>query len=135
MAGPVRSAGHRGSANEHDPASRRHGQHVGAAGKTRMSRRWIIVSTAVAVLAVIAFFPLRLALGLSDLKSIGFTARQVEGSIWSGRIGELHMRSQPLGTVDVALDPFALLIGNISMSFSRLGSPEGPLDGRLVAGF
>jgi general secretion pathway protein N len=100
-----------------------------------MSRRWIIVSVVVAVLAIVAFFPLRLALGLSDFKSIGFTARQVEGSIWSGRIGELHMRSQPLGTVDVALDPFALLIGNISMTFSRLGSPEGPLDGRLVAGF
>jgi general secretion pathway protein N len=100
-----------------------------------MSRRWIVVSVGVAVLAFIALFPLRLALGISDLRSIGFTARQVEGSIWSGRIGELHMRSQPLGTVDVALDPFALLIGNISMAFSRLDNPDGPLEGRIVAGF
>jgi general secretion pathway protein N len=100
-----------------------------------MSRLWIVVLGAAAVLAIIAFFPLRLALGLSDLGSIGFTARQVEGSIWSGRIGELHMRSQSLGTVDVALDPLALLIGTISMRFSRLGSPEGPLEGRLLAGF
>ena len=100
-----------------------------------MNRRWVAMTVTIAIIAVIALFPLRLALGLSDLKSIGFTARQVEGSIWSGRVGELHMRSQPLGTLDVALDPLALLIGNISMGFSRLGSPDGPLDGRIIAGF
>jgi general secretion pathway protein N len=99
-----------------------------------MSRRWIAVTAAIAVLAVIALFPLRVALGLSDLASMGFTARQVEGTIWSGRIGELQMRSQSLGTMDVALDPFALLLGNVSMGFNRLGSPDGPLVGRLVAG-
>lgn len=100
-----------------------------------MSRRWIAVTAGLVALAIVALFPLRLALGLSDLRSIGFTARQVEGTIWSGRIGELHMRSQPLGTVDVALDPFALLIGNISMVFNRLDNPDGALEGRLVAGF
>ena len=100
-----------------------------------MTRRWIILASAVAVLALIALFPLRLALGLSDLRSMGFSARQVEGTIWSGRIGDLRLRSQSLGTLDVALDPFALLIGNISMGFNRLGSPDGPLEGRLVAGF
>lgn len=100
-----------------------------------MSRRWTFLTAGIVALAVIVLFPLRLALGLSDLRSIGFTARQVEGSIWSGRVGELHMRSQSLGTVDVSLDPFALLIGNISMGFSRLNNPDGPLEGRLVAGF
>ena len=100
-----------------------------------MRRWWLAVAGGFLLLALVALFPLRLALGLSDLSSIGFTARQVEGTIWSGRIGELHMRSQPLGTMDVALDPFALLIGNISMGFSRLDNPEGPLEGRLVAGF
>jgi len=100
-----------------------------------MSRRWFVLASCVAVFAFLAFFPLRLALGMSDLRSIGFTARQVEGSIWSGRIGELHLRSQSLGTVDVALDPFALLIGNVSMGFHRLDNPDGPLEGRLVAGF
>lgn len=100
-----------------------------------MSRRWILLTTVFAASAVIALFPLRLALGLSDMRSIGFSARQVEGTIWSGRIGELQVRSQPFGTVDVALDPFALLIGNISMGFSRLANPDGPLKGRIVAGF
>jgi len=99
-----------------------------------MSRRWLAVVAGLLVLAVIALFPLRLALGLSDMESIGFTARQVEGTIWSGRIGELHMRSQPLGAMNVALDPFALLLGNFSMGFRRLDNPDGPLEGRLVTG-
>jgi len=99
-----------------------------------MSRRWIAGAAGLLIVAVIVLFPLRLALGLSDMKSIGFTARQVEGTIWSGRIGELHMRSQPLGAMDVALDPFALLLGKLSMSFKRLDNPEGPLEGRLVTG-
>lgn len=99
-----------------------------------MSRRWIAVAAGLGVLAFVALFPLRLALGLSDMQSIGFTARQVEGTIWSGRIGELHLRSQTLGAMDVALDPFALLVGNLSMGFRRLDNPEGPLEGRLVTG-
>lgn len=99
-----------------------------------MSLRWIAVTAGLGVLAVAALFPLRLALGFSDMQSIGFTARQVEGTIWSGRIGELHLRSQPLGAMDVALDPFALLLGNLSMGFNRLDNPEGPLEGRLVTG-
>ena len=100
-----------------------------------MSRRWLAVAAGLALLAIIALFPLRLALGLSDMESIGFTARQVQGTIWSGRISELHLRSQPLGAVDVALDPFALVVGNLSMGFNRLDNPEGPLEGRLVTGF
>jgi len=99
-----------------------------------MSRRWIAVAASLAVVAVIVLFPLRLALGLSDMESMGFTARQVEGTIWAGRIGDLHMRSQSLGAVDVALDPFALLLGNLSLNFRRLDNPEGPLEGKLVTG-
>lgn len=100
-----------------------------------MRLRWFAWTAGIAALALIALFPLRLALGLSDLKRMGFTARQVAGTIWYGRIGELHLRSQPLGTVEVALDPLPLLLGNVSMWFNRLESPDGPLEGRLVAGF
>lgn len=99
-----------------------------------MRRRWVIWSVGVGALALIGMFPLRLALGWSDLERIGFTARQVAGTIWNGRVGELHLRSQPLGTVDVSLDPAALLLGNISMRFDRRDNPDGPLQGRLVAG-
>lgn len=100
-----------------------------------MSRRWIIWTVGIAALAALALFPLRLALALSDMERMGFTARQVAGTIWYGRIGELHLKSQPLGTMEVALNPLALLIGNISMQFNRMDGPDGPLEGKLVAGF
>lgn len=99
-----------------------------------MSRQWILWTAAVAALAAVALFPLRAALAMSDLGRIGFTARQAGGTVWAGRIGELHLRSQPIGTVDVAFDPIALLFGTVSMRFSRLDNPDGPLEGRLVAG-
>ncbi|MDQ3471508.1 MAG: type II secretion system protein N, partial [Pseudomonadota bacterium] len=56
------------------------------------------------------------------------------GTIWYGRIGSLHLRSQPLGTFEVQINPFALLIGRISMQFARMDDPQGVLEGQLVAG-
>lgn len=100
-----------------------------------MNPRWLGWTAGIAALALIGTFPLRIALGWSDLERIGFAARQVAGTIWYGRIGELHLRSQPLGTLEVALDPAAVLIGDIGMRFNRLDNPDGPLEGRLVAGF
>lgn len=100
-----------------------------------MIRRWIVWTAGIGLIAVTAMLPLRLALDWSDLDRMGVTARQVAGTIWYGRIGEMHVRSQPLGTMEVALDPASLLIGQLSMTFKRMDSTEGPLEGRLVAGF
>lgn len=99
-----------------------------------MRHRWIIWFGGIFALALLSVFPLRIALGMSDLGSIGFTARQVAGTIWNGRIGELQLRSQSLGTFEVALDPAALIFGSMSMQFRRLDSPDGLLSGRLFAG-
>lgn len=99
-----------------------------------MNARWAIWTIGIAALALFALLPLRIVLGGSDLGQIGFTARQVAGTIWYGRIGDLHLRSQPLGTFDVSVDPLPLLFGTVSMRFNRLDSPEGPLAGRLIAG-
>ena len=99
-----------------------------------MKRRWIVWTGGILALAAVVLFPLRIALAMTDLERIGFTARQVAGTIWHGRIGELQLRSQPLGTFEVALDPVALLLGRLSMRFYRLDSPDGLLEGRLVAG-
>lgn len=100
----------------------------------RIRRRWISWTLGIFGLALLALFPLRVALGMSDLERIGFSARQVAGTIWYGRIGELHLRSQPLGTFEVQLDPLALLIGRTSMRFNRMDDPQGVLEGRLLVG-
>lgn len=99
-----------------------------------MNRRWLIWTGGLLLLALVALFPLRAALALSDLERMGFAARQVGGTIWYGRIGELHLRSQPLGTFEVRLDPLALLLGTVSMRFDRMDDPDGVLEGQLIAG-
>jgi general secretion pathway protein N len=96
--------------------------------------RWIVWTLGIAALALVALFPLRLAFAWSDLDEIGFTARQIGGTIWYGRIGDLHLRSQPIGTVEVSVDPLALLVGTVDMGFNRIDSSEGPLAGNLLAG-
>lgn len=96
--------------------------------------RWTIWTVVIAALAMFALLPLQVAIGWSDFERIGFTARQIGGTIWYGRIGHLHLRSQPIGTLEVSLDPAALLLGTASMRFNRMDSAEGPLVGQLVAG-
>lgn len=100
----------------------------------RTPRPWWAWVIGIAVLALIALFPLRIALGMSDLQRVGFTARQVAGTIWYGRIGDLQLRSQPLGTLEVRLNPLALLVGRVNMRFNRMDDPQGGLKGRLLSG-
>lgn len=97
-----------------------------------MNRRLIILFAAVLALGLIAFIPLRMALG--RVTDQGFTARQVAGTIWYGRIGELNFKARRLGTFEVALDPLALLTGAVKLDFKRLDDPQGVLDGALVSG-
>jgi general secretion pathway protein N len=99
-----------------------------------MSWRWLIWVTGIGLLALVLLMPLRVALPASDLQRLGLSARQVAGTIWAGRIGDLMLGRQLLGTFDVRLDPGALLLGRIAMPFERLGSTDGPLTGVLRAG-
>ena len=97
-----------------------------------MSRRLIFWSAGILALGLVALIPLRTALG--RFVEQGFTARQVTGTIWSGRIGELHFKSRRLGTFEVALGPLALLTGAVKLRFHRIDDPQGVLDGALVSG-
>ncbi|WP_300975005.1 type II secretion system protein N [Sphingomonas sp. LHG3406-1] len=99
-----------------------------------MNRRWAVWTSGIALLAALLMLPLRVALPASDLQQLGLSARQVGGSIWYGRIGELMLGRQLLGTFDVRLDPGALLLGRIAMPFERLDAVQGPLTGVLRAG-
>lgn len=99
-----------------------------------MSWRWLVWTGGIALLALVLLMPLRVALPASDLQQLGLSARQVGGSIWHGRIGDLMLGRQLLGTFDVRLDPGALLLGRVAMPFERIGSTQGPLTGTLRAG-
>ena len=94
-------------------------------------RRWGIAALLLALVLVIATFPMRLALGLSGATDAGITARDVRGSIWSGELVEARLGALPLGTVRASLSPFALLGGGVELAFSRADERLGALAGRL----
>ena len=62
-------------------------------------------------LAMLAFLPMRLALGFAGLDAQGFSAREVRGSLWSGRLVEARFGDIALGDLDAGVSPLALLIG------------------------
>ena len=57
-------------------------------------RRWGVAVLLLALLLVIATFPMRLALGLSGATDAGITARDVRGSVWSGELVAASEKSQ-----------------------------------------
>lgn len=97
-----------------------------------MSRRLIIVSVILFLLGLIAFFPMRVALAGIDAQ--GLTARQVAGTIWYGRIGELTLKRTRLGTFEARINPLSALAGKVALDFARLDDPDGPLAGTLRVG-
>lgn len=99
-----------------------------------MTRRWSIWTLGIALMAALLLLPLRAALNEADLAQLRLTARQVAGSIWHGRIGDLTLDRQLIGTFDVRLNPAALLLGRVDMRFERIGSLSGPLTGGLRTG-
>jgi general secretion pathway protein N len=73
---------------------------------------------AIFALAMLAVLPLRLALGWSGLDGQGFTAREVTGSLWSGRLVEARFGEIALGDLDAGLSPLALLIGRARIALA-----------------
>lgn len=99
-----------------------------------MRLRWAVWTIGIALVAILLLLPLRVVLSAADLQQLGLTARQVGGTIWRGRIGELMLGRQLLGTFDVRLDPGPLLLGRIAMPFERIDAVQGPLNGVMRAG-
>ena len=95
------------------------------------AKRWGVAALLLALILIIATFPMRLALGLSGATDAGVTAREVRGSVWSAELVEARLGALPLGTVRASLSPFALLGGNTELAFSRTDERLGALAGRL----
>jgi general secretion pathway protein N len=74
-------------------------------------------------LAMLALLPLRLVLGWAGLDDQGFAAREVRGSVWSGRLSEARFGELALGDLDARVSPLALLIGRARVALeSRSGN-------------
>lgn len=97
-----------------------------------MNRRWALWFAAILLIGLLALFPLRIA--IAGVVEQGLTARQVAGTIWYGRIGELMFRGRRLGTFEVTVEPFPLLVGAVRARFNRMDDPNGQLEGVLLSG-
>lgn len=72
-------------------------------------------------IAVIALLPMRLALGWAGLDAQFFSAREVRGSLWSGRLVEARFGDIALGDLKAGVSPLALLIGRARIALSAPG--------------
>lgn len=80
------------------------------------------------VVALIAFLPLRLALGWFGLAEQGLTARSVTGSVWAGHLREARFGQIALGDLSAGVSPVSLLLGRARVA---LDSNEAPPAARL----
>jgi general secretion pathway protein N len=85
------------------------------------------IFVAALLLAIVALLPLRIALALTGNT---IAAREVEGTVWSGRLRYASLGGQPIGDLDARMSPFALFLGRASV---RLDG--GLLHGAVIGSF
>lgn len=91
--------------------------------KIRLDTRPAVLFGGLALLALIAFLPMRLVLGLVGLGEYGLSARAVTGPVWYGQLIEARIGDLPLGDIRARLSPFQLLIGRARLDLN--GAPQG----------
>lgn len=99
--------------------------------RSRRARIWAAVAI---VVALIATFPLSIAFRLLGLKDLGVTARSLRGPVWWGGAEELAIGAVRLGTVNVFVDPFHLLIGQAQVELIRVNGQPDDLLGAFIVG-
>ena len=84
------------------------------------------------VVALIVLLPLRVAAGWFDMGGKGLAAREVEGSLWLGRLREAQFGPVQLGDIDARLNVLPLFLGRARLSLHRDEAVGGALDGALL---
>ena len=81
--------------------------------------------------AMLVLLPLRLVLGWAGLDDQGFAAREVRGSVWSGRLSEARFGDLALGDLDARVSPLALLIGRARVALESRSAGAQALSGTV----
>jgi len=97
--------------------------------RLRMTTRPSVLFSAMLVVALIVFLPMRLALGATGLADLGLSARRVGGTIWGGSMLEARFGAVALGDLRVSLSPLALLVGRARLAFEGAGADGRPIMG------
>lgn len=90
--------------------------------------RWALFAVFVIgfTVALVGTVPMSVALSWVGANQAGLSAVTVSGSIWNGRLKAVQYRAIPLGDVEAALDPFALIAG------TRRLAVNGPLGAAIL---
>ena len=99
-----------------------------------LSRRAWLGLLLVLFFALVLLLPLRLALGMAGLERLGTSARDVRGTMWSGRIDSLMVGDLPLGTVRVGLSPLHLFKGRLRIDMARAKGLPDDVSGGIGTG-
>lgn len=96
-------------------------------------RRAIFLFVVALLTALIALFPLRLAIAAMGASGPLFTARAAEGTIWNGVLRDISIDGVSLGDFSAKLSPLALFTGKAAIDLRYLAGPQ--TRGTLVATF
>lgn len=91
----------------------------------RLSRRTGLAMGLVALIAFVAFLPMRIALDMAGVARWGISAREVRGTVWDGRLYQLMIGDMAIGSVEASLAPAPLLMGRARFDIvRRVGAPD-----------
>lgn len=93
-----------------------------------MSRRipaLILIFAVALAVAMIAFWPLRAGMAAANAGSLGLSARDVSGTIWSGRLEGAALGAQPLGDLRARVFFLPLLAGETRLALTGEGAFRG----------
>lgn len=71
------------------------------------------------VFALVALFPMRLAIDWIGLDERGLAAREANGSVWIGALAEAQLGPVPIGDVEAGLDTLPLFLGRARVGLER----------------
>lgn len=96
------------------------------------SRRLVVCFCLSFAIALIGALPLSIV-----LKALGPQAHEISyshasGTVWSGRLEQLHWRGYGLGSAEVGLRPFALMLGRLALDIRLDGRGAVQGGGRIV---
>jgi general secretion pathway protein N len=100
----------------------------------QLKRRHIIIVLAVYLIALVATIPAQLFTGVINRNLPGVTVTDLEGSIWSGRIGRLYLPQASLEGVEWHLQPLALLLGRLQVGL-EYADRQNRIELALARGF
>jgi general secretion pathway protein N len=102
--------------------------------KMNVRRLYLIIGLMVYLLVLLATIPANLFTGLINRNFPGVAVVGLEGSLWSGRIGQLYVAGNRLEGVEWHLQPWALLLGRMQLGL-EYSDQRNRLEVSLARGF